>query len=141
MGDPLVVPCCEPSDDCEGPGYTPCARFKQDAECYRTSQIDMDELICMVIRRDEEIECLQARIAEPGGERDDMAVVHANLRVAHELMKALAGYRLTRGTECPFCDADLRDDEKSSGDEGQGTHHSDCPVVRARLLRLAVIVE
>ena len=33
-----------------------------------------------------------------------------------------------------WCKADLRDDEKSSGDEGRGEHHMDCPVVQARLL-------
>lgn len=69
MGDPLVVPCCEPGDDCEGPGYTPCARFKQDAKCSHTNQMDMDEFICMVIRRDVEIENLKARVAELESER------------------------------------------------------------------------
>ena len=69
MDDPSVVPCFEPSDDCEGPGYTPCARFKQDAKRYHTNQMDMDEFICMVIRRDEEIRILTARVSELEGER------------------------------------------------------------------------
>ena len=68
--------------------------------------------------------------------RAEIERLKAREAVMAVLVKALAGYRLGAGTCCPFCEADLGDDEKSSGDDGIGEHHTDCSVVMARKINV-----